>query len=43
MGFGGVKMCCFTSEDGHRYPMIGFDSDMMIAILNGGEPFYWGA
>jgi hypothetical protein len=35
--------CFCVSADGHRYFMIGFDADMMLAILNGHEPFYWGA
>lgn len=30
-------------SDGRSYPMIGFDAEMMLAVLNGREPFYWGA
>jgi hypothetical protein len=34
---------CFFQSDGRRYSMIGFDAEMMLAILNDIEPFYWGA
>jgi hypothetical protein len=37
------QQCVFWSADGHRYPMLGFDGEMMLAILNEIEPFYWGA
>lgn len=35
--------CYFWHRDGYRYQMGGFDADMMLAVLNDHEPFYWGA
>jgi hypothetical protein len=35
--------CIFTSARGVVYRMWGFDADMMLAVLNDLEPFYWGS
>jgi hypothetical protein len=34
---------CFFASDGVRYPMMWFDTEMMLSVLAGEEPFYWGA
>jgi hypothetical protein len=38
-----LRQSVCVSAEGYRYPMINFDADMMLAILNNHEPFYWGA